>query len=384
MISRSLLSTLAADLDRASAVALLGPRQVGKTTLALAVGEGRPSVYLDRQSPADRARLASPELYLSDQDDKLVILDEIQLAPGLFPVLRGLIDGRRRAGLKTGRFLLLGSASMELIRQSGECLAGRIAYRELPPLTVAETPSTRHSALWLRGGFPESLLARDDAGSLRWRQDFIRTYLERDMPQFGRRIAAETLRRFWTMLAHHQGGILNAAALARNLGVDGKTVASYLDLLADSLLVRRLPPWHVERRQARSSNRPRCIVRDSGLVHALLGIADHDALLGHPAVGMSWECFAIENLLAAAAPADEPAQVSFYRSGHGRRDRSVAGLARWPQLGHRDQARPRRRSSNAASTRPARTCGLMRASSSIRARSATASRRASRPSRSRS
>ena len=326
MLPRSLLSTLAADLDRAPAVALLGPRQVGKTTLALAVGEGRPSVYLDLQSPADRARLASPELYLADQAGKLVILDEIQLAPGLFPVLRGLIDSGRRAGRKTGQFLLLGSASMELIRQSGESLAGRITYRELPPLTVAETPSARHSALWLRGGFPDSLLARDDAGSLRWRQDFIRTYLERDVPQFGRRIAAETLRRFWTMLAHHQGGILNAAALARSLGVDGKTIASWLDLMADLLLVRRLPPWHanVGKRLVKS---PKVIVRDSGLVHALLGIANHDALLGHPVVGMSWECFAIENLLAAAALADEPAQASFYRSATGA---EIDLLLAWP------------------------------------------------------
>ena len=326
MITRSLLSTVAADLDHAPAVALLGPRQVGKTTLALAIGEGRPSVYLDLQSPADQAKLASPELYLSDQSDKLVILDEIQLAPGLFPVLRGLIDKRRRAGRKAGHFLLLGSASMELMRQSGESLAGRIIYRELPPLTAAEIEPARHAALWLRGGFPESLLVRDDARSLRWRHDFIRTYLERDVPQFGRRIAAETLRRFWTMLAHHQGGVLNAAALARSLGVDGKTIASWLDLMVDLLLVRRLPPWHanVGKRLVKS---PKVIVRDSGLVHALLGIASQDDLLGHPVAGMSWECFVIENLLAAAALADQPAQASFYRSAAGA---EIDLLLAWP------------------------------------------------------
>ena len=189
-----------------------------------------------------------------------------------------------------------------------------------------ETAPARHAALWLRGGFPESLLARDDANSLRWRQDFIRTYLERDVPQFGRRIAAETLRRFWTMLAHHQGGVMNAAALARSLGVDGKTIASWLDLMVDLLLVRRLPPWHanVGKRLVKS---PKVIVRDSGLVHALLGITDQDALLGHPVVGMSWECFVIENLLAAAALSEQPVQPSFYRSAAGA---EIDLLLTWP------------------------------------------------------
>ena len=326
MYSRNLLNALADDLDHAPAVALLGPRQVGKTTLALALGAGRPSVYLDLQSEADRAKLASPALYLAGQADKLVILDEIQLAPALFPVLRGLIDAQRRAGRAAGHYLLLGSASMALMQQSGESLAGRIAYRELVPLMAAETPAQQHTALWLRGGFPTSFTASDDARSLRWRHDFIRTYLERDVPQFGKRIAAETLRRFWTMLAHHQGSVLNAAALSRSLGVDGKTIAAWLDLMVDLLLVRRLPPWHanVGKRLVKS---PKVYVRDSGLLHALLGLGDSEALLGHPVVGASWECFVIENLINATAQLAQPIDASFYRSAVGA---EIDLLLTWP------------------------------------------------------
>ena len=331
MISgRSLFNTLSTELAEAPAVVLLGPRQVGKTTLALELGESRPSVYLDLQSPADRARLSAPELYLAEHGDKLVILDEIQHAPGLFPVLRGLIDRQRRAARKTGksagRYLLLGSASIELMRQSGETLAGRVAYLELTPFTLQEATPQRADALWLRGGFPESLLAKDDSRSQRWRQDFIRTYLERDVPQLGPRIAAETLRRFWTMLAHHQGSMLNAAALARSLGVDGKTVATYLDLMVDLLLVRRLPPWHanIGKRLVKS---PKVYVRDSGLVHTLLGITNKESLLGHPVVGASWECFVIENLLNAISQAGRTVEASFYRSAAGA---EIDLLLTWP------------------------------------------------------
>ena len=218
---------------------------MGKTTLALEVGQHYHALYLDLESEQDRAKLAQPELYLADHQDKLVIVDEVHRAPGLFPVLRGLIDRGRRAGRRSGQYLLLGCASLDLFKQSGETLAGRIAYLELAPFNVLETRTLPADDLWVRGGFPESLLAADAARSLRWRQDFIRTYLERDIPQFGPwRIAAETLRRFWAMLAHHQGGLLNTAQFARNLGVDVKTVGSYLDLLVDLLLVRRLPPWH--------------------------------------------------------------------------------------------------------------------------------------------
>ena len=323
MISRLLQSKLSDAIAYSPAVALLGPRQVGKTTLALEVGKIYQALYLDLESEQDRAKLAQPELYLADHQDKLVILDEIHRAPNLFPVLRGLIDQGRRNGRKASQYLLLGSASLDLLKQSGETLAGRIAYMELAPFNVLETPAISSDELWVRGGFPESLLAANAARSLRWRQDFIRTYLERDIPQFGPRIAAETLRRFWGMLAHHQGGLLNTAQFARNLGVDAKTAASYLDLLVDLLLVRRLPPWHanIGKRLVKS---PKVYVRDSGLVHALLNIPDKETLLAHPVVGQSWECFVIENLLAVA-----PAGVQgyFYRSSGGA---EIDLLLSWP------------------------------------------------------
>lgn len=313
MFSRFLYSQLSDAIAHSPAVALLGPRQVGKTTLAMEVGKRDHALYLDLESEHDRAKLSQPELYLTDHLDKLVILDEIHRTPGLFPILRGLIDRNRREGRRFGQYLLLGSASPDLLKQSGETLAGRIAYLELTPLQVLETPNVATDELWVRGGFPESLLAADAAHSLRWRQNFIRTYLERDIPQFGPRIPAETLRRFWGMLAHLQGGLLNVAQLARNLGVDTKTAGGYLDLLADLLLVRRLPPWHanVGKRLVKS---PKVYVRDSGLLHALLNIPHKEGLLAHPVVGQSWEGFVIENLLAAAA---NKAQGFFYRTSGG-------------------------------------------------------------------
>ena len=313
MIPRRLLPALSAALDEAPAVALLGPRQVGKTTLALEVADARPAVYLDLESAADRAKLAEPELYLSQHADKLVILDEIQRTPELFRSLRGLIDAGRRRGRGKGRFLVLGSASIDLLKQSSESLAGRIRHLELAPLDAGEVGGERLDSLWLRGGFPESLLSTSDAASIRWRMDFIRTYLERDIPQLGPRIPAETLRRLWTMLAHQQGGLLNAAALARALAVDGKTVASYLDLLVDLLLVRRLAPWHgnVRKRLVKS---PKIYVRDSGLVHALLGIGDREALLAHPVAGGSWEGLGVESLIAAAPDGTE---AYFFRTAAG-------------------------------------------------------------------
>lgn len=292
---------------------LTGPRQVGKTTLALKVAENRDSAYLDLESEADRARLAEPELYFADHASELVVLDEIQRAPAIFEALRGTIDRGRREGRRTGRFLLLGSAGIELLSQSGETLAGRIALAELTPLDVTEVGGDRLDHLWIRGGFPESLLADSDAASLRWRRDFIRTYLERDIPQLGPRIPAETLRRLWTMLAHQQGGLLNAAQIARGLGVSGTTVAHYLDLMVDLLLVRRLPPRlaNVGKRMVRS---PKVYVRDSGLTHALLGLADKEAVLGHPVAGGSWEGMVIENLISITGERAEP---SFYRTGGG-------------------------------------------------------------------
>ncbi len=323
MIERLLSPLLSDAIAHSPAVALFGPRQVGKTTLALAVGQRYQALYLDLESEQDLAKLAQPALYLADHQDKLIILDEVHRAPGLFPVLRGLIDQARRTGKKAGQYLLLGSASLDLLKQSGETLAGRIAYLELSPFNILETKRIPADDLWVRGGFPESLLAPTAALSLCWRQDFIRTYLERDIPQFGPRIAAETLRRFWGMLAHHQGGVLNTAQFARNLGVDVKTAGSYLALLVDLMLVRRLLPWHANlgKRLVKS---PKVYVRDSGLVHALLSIADKETLLAHPVVGQSWECFVIENLLACAA---DKAQAYFYRTSGGA---EIDLLLSWP------------------------------------------------------
>ncbi|RMF82076.1 MAG: ATP-binding protein [Nitrospirae bacterium] len=313
MIPRRIARRVEARLAQFPAVALLGPRQAGKTTLALAIAEGRPSLYLDLESPSDRARLADPEAYLASHEGELVILDEIHRAPELFQTLRGLIDAGRRRGRTAGRFLLLGSASMDLLRQSGESLAGRIAYVELDPFDPLEVAPEACERLWLRGGFPPSFLAESDLESALWRESFIRTYLERDVPQLGPRIPAETLRRLWTMLAHAQGGLLNAAQLARALAVDGKTVARYLDLLVDLLLVRRLEPLQANVRK-RLVKSPKVYVRDSGLVHALLRLEDREALLGHPVAGASWEGFAVESLLRAAP---ERSQASFYRTAAG-------------------------------------------------------------------
>lgn len=292
-------------------MAILGPRQVGKTTLALDVA-GDEGLYLDLESPVDRAKLDDPVAFLKGHTGRLVILDEVQQMPGLFGALRGLIDQQRRRGAAHGMFLLLGSASADLLRQS-ESLAGRISYLELFPLNLLELPAEKQDELWVRGGFPRSFLAADQRVSLAWREDFIRTYLERDIPQLGMRIPATSLLRFWTMLAHVQGGILNAAHLARSLDVDGKTIARYLDLMCDLLLVRRLPPFHanVGKRLIKS---PKVYIRDSGLVHALLRIPDRDTLLGHPVTGGSWEGFAIETLLAVA-PAGTHA--FYYRTSNG-------------------------------------------------------------------
>lgn len=312
MIPRRIAPILENRLQHLPAAALLGARQVGKTTLAYALAQTRPSAYLDLESPLDREKLADPTFFLSAHEDDLVILDEIQRMPELFTILRGLIDDGRRRGKRTGRFLLLGSASLDLLRQS-ETLAGRIAYVELTPFDVLEIPPAQHRQLWIRGGFPESFLAPGDAASLTWRQDFIRTYLERDIPQLGPRIPAETLRRFWTMLAHLQATMLNAAQIARGLAVDGKTVARYLDLMVDLLLVRRLLPFqtNIGKRLVKS---PKVYVRDSGILHALLNIPTQDALLGHPVVGGSWEGFVVENLIGAAPSTAIP---MFYRTAAG-------------------------------------------------------------------
>ena len=308
-----MLQTILKRLDQFPAVALLGPRQVGKTTLAEAVGAQRESIYLDLESQSGRERLSDPSDYLAAHEDKLVILDEVQALPDLFRELRGLIDRGRSRGKRTNRFLILGSASMDMLRQSSESLAGRLAYVELEPVDVLEIPRDDRDNLWLRGGFPESFLATDAAASVFWRDSFIKTYLERDIPQLGPRIPAETLRRFWTMLAHTQGQLLNAAQLAHALAVDGKTVARYLDLMVDLLLVRRLPPYHANVRK-RLVKSPKVYVRDSGLVHTLLGLDHREAVLGHPVAGGSWEGFVVENILRVAP---DRTLASFYRTAAG-------------------------------------------------------------------
>ena len=300
-------------LEETPAVALLGPRQVGKTTLARAIAAKTPDcLYLDLENPEDAVRLADPGRYLGLHADRLVILDEIQRMPELFRVLRGQIDERRRQGRRSGHFLLLGSASDALLRQSSESLAGRIVYTELPGLDALEVDA-EHEPLWIRGGFPDAFTARSDAASARWRLNFVRTYLERDIPQLGVRVPAETLRRFWTMLGHRQGGLLNASELARSLDVSVPTVKRYVDLLSDLMLVRRLPPWfaNVGKRLVKT---PKVYIRDSGILHSLLGLGTLDDVLSHPVIGASWEGFVIENLIAAAPFGTD---VSFYRTRAG-------------------------------------------------------------------
>lgn len=315
MIPRKVRSQVITALDRQAAVVLLGPRQIGKTTLAIEIAADRPSLYLDLESPEDRHKLAQPALFLEHYESRLVVLDEIHRAPEIFQTLRGLIDAGRRRGHHTGRFLMLGSASMDLLRQSGESLAGRVEYVDMGPLNALELSAEQRGAhaLWIRGGFPGSFLARNARDSLAWRKNFIRTYLERDIGQFAARVPAETLHRLWSMLAHNQGALLNASRLASGLAVTAPTVTRYIDLLVDLLLVRRLSPLHanVGKRLVKS---PKVYVRDSGLLHALLDIESYEDLAGHPVVGASWEGHVIEQLLAAAP---ERTHASFYRTAAG-------------------------------------------------------------------
>ena len=316
MIPRRALNDVRRALTRQVATALLGPRQVGKTTLAQEIARTTKSLYLDLQSRADRTRLSDPRLFLRNFEDRLVILDEIHRVPELFPELRGLIDEGRRRGRRTGRFLILGSASVDLLKQAGESLAGRIEFVALNPLDVLEAAPDDEAvtSLWVRGGFPDSFLARSDEDSLAFRQNFIRTYLERDLAEFIQmRIPSETLARLWTMLAHEQGGLLTISKLARSLSISAPAVTRYVDVLSSLLLVRRLPPFvgNVRKRLVKS---PRVYIRDSGLLHALLDIEDFHALAGHPVAGPSWEGFVIENLLAAAHPRT---RAGFYRTAAG-------------------------------------------------------------------
>lgn len=308
MINRRLDAKVQNALQRSPTVALIGPRQVGKTTLALDIADQTSSVYLDLENSVDLEKVRDIESFQRENSNKLIILDEVQRLPEVFAPLRGIIDRERRKGNRTGQFLFLGSASIDLLKQSGESLAGRIAYIELhgvDTLEYAGSSLEKINNLWLRGGFPESLLADTDNNSLAWRRDFIKTYLERDIPQLGPRIPAETLERFWTMLAHNQGSVLNSAHLGRNLEVSGTTIGRYLDLMADLLLVRRLNPWtyNVGKRLVRS---PKTYVRDSGITHALLNIGNYNTLLGHPVVGGSWEGFVIENIMSVIPDTVQP------------------------------------------------------------------------------
>ena len=311
MIRRQYEGQIVETLHRTSAVVILGPRQVGKTTLALTIAKDFDSVYIDLEQPGDLQKLEDPGFYFDQHRGKLIVIDEVQRKPGLFQVIRSQIDNNRRRGHRHAQFLLLGSASNELLNQSSESLAGRVSYQELHPLNVLETGPENIHDLWLRGGFPDSYL--DHASSLQWRQDFIRTYLERDIPMFGSRIPAETLRRFWTMLGHNQGQLFNASQMGGNLSASGQSITRYLDLMVDLMLVRRLQPWYanVGKRLVKS---PKTYIRDAGILHALLSIQSLDSLLAHPVIGASWEGFVIENIISAAPPHTD---AYFYRTAAG-------------------------------------------------------------------
>jgi uncharacterized protein len=311
----ALKNALNTGLSQSPAVALLGPRQVGKTTLAKALArERKDSVYLDLERASDLRKLEDPRAFLQTQAGRLTIIDEVHRAPGLFAELRGIIDDRRQAGERTGHFLLLGSASLDLVQQASETLAGRITYLEMPPIGLGEANASGIAAdrLWLRGGFPDSLTAADDEASYIWRQNFLRSYLERDVPMFAPRMPSSAIGRLWAMLANAQGTTLNAARFAQGLGVSAPTTNRYIDLLADLMLVRRLAPWsgNLGKRLVRT---PKIYVRDSGLTHALLEIGPFSQLLGHPIVGPSWEGFAVETLAQAAGTA----LPLFYRTADG-------------------------------------------------------------------
>ena len=297
MIQRqNYLSQLETALRRSPVTALLGPRQCGKTTLARQIADQQPSTFFDIESLPDRRRLQNPELMLGSLNG-LVILDEIQELPELFQVLRVLVDRPENQA----RFLILGSASPEIIRSASETLAGRLEFIELQGFDLSETGAEAWKSLWLRGGFPRSFLADSEDASLAWREGFIRTFLERDIPQLGINLPAITMRRFWTMLAHYHGQTWNAAEIGRSMGLSDKTVRSYLDILTGTFMIRQLQPWfeNLGKRQVKS---PKIYFRDTGLFHSLLDIPNMHSLLGHPKIGASWEGFAMEQALQILRP----------------------------------------------------------------------------------
>jgi len=312
-IRRFITGGIRQKLQNIPAIVILGPRQCGKSTLAKAIiSEIADAVYLDLERPSDVSKLRDPEAFFNLNANKLICLDEIQRIPELFPVLRGVIDENKRSG----QFIILGSASPNLIKQSSETLAGRISYFELTPFLFKEVSENNHFSkirkVWLRGGFPRSYLASNEKESFEWRVDFIRTFLERDIPQIGFRIPAKTLERFWRMCAHLHGQILNSSKLGESLGLSHHTVRSYVDLFDQTFVLRVLRPYepNLKKRLVKS---PKIYVRDTGLLHALLGIEDHNDLLGHPVYGASWEGFVIENILSLLPNWT----ASFYRTSSG-------------------------------------------------------------------
>lgn len=310
-------------------MALLGPRQCGKTTLARQYLEKQPQAgdkvaFFDLEDPIHLARLQNPRLALSGLSG-LVVLDEIQRAPDLFPVLRVLVDRPDNAA----RFLILGSASRDLIRQSSESLAGRIAYIDVHPFSLLETGFETQDRLWVRGGFPKSFLAADENASREWRTGYVRTFLERDIPQLGITIPAETLRRFWMMLAHYHGQIFNASEIGRSLDAADTTVRNYLDILAGTFMVRRLSPWF-ENVMKRQVKRPKIYFRDTGILHSLLGIADEAALRVHPKLGASWEGFALEEIIRVHRAYEEEA---YFWGVHGQAELDLLLIKEGKRLG---------------------------------------------------
>jgi hypothetical protein len=311
MIKRLLQDIVIHSLKEYPVVGILGSRQVGKTTLAKSVKKAvRPdAVYLDLELPSDVNKLQDAELYLHQFEDTLVIIDEIQRMPSLFPLIRSLVDQNRIGG----RFLILGSASPALIRHSSESLAGRIIYHELAPLSLSETGAKRFQNLLLRGGYPKSFLAENDNESFIWRESYIKTYLEMDIPQLDIRIPSVQLRRFWTMLAHCHGQLWNASKLAGSLGVSAPTVRRYLDILEETFIIRQLQPYHANMKK-RLIKAPKVYIRDSGLSHALLRIKTFEDLLGHPSIGASWEGFVIEQIVSLLP---QNSELYFYRTNAG-------------------------------------------------------------------
>ncbi|MGI9558799.1 MAG: ATP-binding protein [Thermodesulfobacteriota bacterium] len=313
MFDRQLKDLIVRLLKTNPSVVLTGPRQIGKTTLAKQVAKQFKSVYVDLENPRDLEQAKDIMVFTERNPDKLIVLDEVQNLPEIFPAIRGIIDSGREAGRKHGHFLFLGSASLDLLRQTSESLAGRISHVELSSLNVLETGESVLDSLWLRGGFPESLEYGEEE-SFRWRSNLISTYLERDIPQFGFRVPAETLRQFWTILSHNQGCTLNYASLSKSLVTDRRNINRYLDILVDLLLVRKLLPWFTNTKK-RIVKSPKVYIRDTGILHNLLSIRTEKDLAGHPVYGYSWEGFVIENIINCLG--DNHYYPYFYRTQAG-------------------------------------------------------------------